>query len=461
MTRLAAAGAPRGLRGLHLRLRRWRRRGEPAAPARCRWTNFRAHDYGLIPVERYFELKGKRQLDYISSQGCNFRCAFCSDPFVYGRKWVGPGPERMAMRLQGAVAALPLRRREFPGRDLLHPPRAACRRSPSSCSSRACTSPGRPRCAPTRACACPRSCGARASSRACGGCWSGSSPGRTRCCKRIRKDITHRAGVRDRRTHARATASPALSLHRRLPGRERRERPGHARLAPSACARMSPDFQTPIFYFKPYPGSEHRHRGGRTRVPPAGHPRRVVAVRLRGGTARAVGVAPRSSSSSSASSSSRSSPGSDARRLARCCSAWRATAAAGTSTAGRSRCCFTRWLLPRGAPLVSGPRPCCSSIRRITPAAQCALSAGRAEPRRGARGPVRHDASSTATSSATSSRAAVRACAGRVARPSGVTVMGGPQLPTAIAVPGRCAPAFPRVPIVWGGASRPTAPTPP
>src|SRR5271154_5555598 len=62
--------------------------------------DFRAHDYGLIPVERYFELKGKRQLDYISSQGCNFRCAFCSDPFVYGRKWVGLEPIRMAMRLK-------------------------------------------------------------------------------------------------------------------------------------------------------------------------------------------------------------------------------------------------------------------------------------------------------------------------------------------------------------------------
>lgn len=62
--------------------------------------NFRAHDYGLIPVERYFELKGKRQLDFISSQGCNFRCAFCSDPFVYGRKWVGLDPTRMALRLQ-------------------------------------------------------------------------------------------------------------------------------------------------------------------------------------------------------------------------------------------------------------------------------------------------------------------------------------------------------------------------
>jgi len=61
---------------------------------------FRAHDYRLIPVERYFELKGKRQLDYISSQGCNFRCAFCSDPFVYGRKWVGLEPTRMALTLK-------------------------------------------------------------------------------------------------------------------------------------------------------------------------------------------------------------------------------------------------------------------------------------------------------------------------------------------------------------------------
>ena len=68
----------------------------PLAPI----DKFRAHDYGLIPVERYFELKGKRQLDYISSQGCNFRCAFCSDPFVYGRKWVGLEPTRMALRLK-------------------------------------------------------------------------------------------------------------------------------------------------------------------------------------------------------------------------------------------------------------------------------------------------------------------------------------------------------------------------
>src|SRR5271156_1268688 len=73
---------------------------ENAARPLAQVDKFRAHDYGLIPVERYYQLKGKRQLDYISSQGCNFRCAFCSDPFVYGRKWVGLEPVRMAMRLK-------------------------------------------------------------------------------------------------------------------------------------------------------------------------------------------------------------------------------------------------------------------------------------------------------------------------------------------------------------------------
>ena len=57
---------------------------------------FPAHDYSLIRVERYFALKGARQLDYISSQGCRFRCAFCADPAVFNRGWTGLEPERMA-----------------------------------------------------------------------------------------------------------------------------------------------------------------------------------------------------------------------------------------------------------------------------------------------------------------------------------------------------------------------------
>lgn len=70
-----------------------------------------AHDYSLIPVERYFARKRWRQLDYITSAGCHFRCAFCADPFVYKRKWVALEPERV-----GAEVAELWRRHRF--RDL-------------------------------------------------------------------------------------------------------------------------------------------------------------------------------------------------------------------------------------------------------------------------------------------------------------------------------------------------------
>lgn len=63
-------------------------------------NHFRPHDYTLIPVERYFELKGKRQLDYISSQGCRFRCTFCADPYVYQRAWKAFTPARVGEEIE-------------------------------------------------------------------------------------------------------------------------------------------------------------------------------------------------------------------------------------------------------------------------------------------------------------------------------------------------------------------------
>jgi radical SAM superfamily enzyme YgiQ (UPF0313 family) len=57
------------------------------------------HDYSLFDVERYFSLKGRRQLDYISSQGCPYRCAFCADPAVYNRSWTGVSAPRMLREL--------------------------------------------------------------------------------------------------------------------------------------------------------------------------------------------------------------------------------------------------------------------------------------------------------------------------------------------------------------------------
>ena len=57
-------------------------------------------NYDLIPVEKYFKLKGRKQLDYISSQGCRFRCTFCADPFMYKRGWYGFSPQRMGEELE-------------------------------------------------------------------------------------------------------------------------------------------------------------------------------------------------------------------------------------------------------------------------------------------------------------------------------------------------------------------------
>ena len=56
-------------------------------------------NYELIDVEKYFKAKKRRQLDYISSTGCRFRCTFCADPFVFNRNWTAIEPERMGEEL--------------------------------------------------------------------------------------------------------------------------------------------------------------------------------------------------------------------------------------------------------------------------------------------------------------------------------------------------------------------------
>jgi anaerobic magnesium-protoporphyrin IX monomethyl ester cyclase len=94
VARLEAGQSLRGVRGVT-----WRDGADivqnPARPTRD-VNLLPAHNYALIAVEQYFAHKGRRQLDYISSIGCRFRCAFCADPYVYQRSWYGLGAERMA-----------------------------------------------------------------------------------------------------------------------------------------------------------------------------------------------------------------------------------------------------------------------------------------------------------------------------------------------------------------------------
>jgi radical SAM superfamily enzyme YgiQ (UPF0313 family) len=82
-----------------------RREGRPALnpPRPLRDLNeLPRHDYSLIPVERYFASKRRRQVDYVSSQGCRFRCGFCADPNVYRRGWTGLSPDRVGDELESA-----------------------------------------------------------------------------------------------------------------------------------------------------------------------------------------------------------------------------------------------------------------------------------------------------------------------------------------------------------------------
>lgn len=56
-------------------------------------------NYDLIDCEAYFAAKGRRQLDYISSTGCFFRCTFCADPHVFKRRWTSVSAKRVVQEL--------------------------------------------------------------------------------------------------------------------------------------------------------------------------------------------------------------------------------------------------------------------------------------------------------------------------------------------------------------------------
>jgi radical SAM superfamily enzyme YgiQ (UPF0313 family) len=214
--------------------------------------SFRPHNYELIPVEAYFKLKGKRQLDYISSQGCNFRCAFCSDPFVYGRKWVGLGPREIA----GTLRELWDRYRFmdvnfqdetfFTRRERVHELAREMETGPKftwAATMRADQGVRLPQ-------EVWRECKASGLRRLLVGVESGDPA----TLKRIRKDVTLE------QVQETATRMRELRIAGNFPFivgfPEETDESVKATIHWAKRLRaMSPDFETPIFYFKPYPGS--------------------------------------------------------------------------------------------------------------------------------------------------------------------------------------------------------------
>jgi radical SAM superfamily enzyme YgiQ (UPF0313 family) len=214
---------------------------------------FHPHDYTLIDVARYYRLKGKPQLDYITSQGCRFRCAFCADPFVYERRWVGLEPARVGAELEALWRRYGFADVNFQDETFFtSTPRVMAiaeelirRRLPISWA------------ATMRADQCMRLtddefqiCKRSGLRRVLVGVESGSPE----MLKRIKKDITVEQVL------ATAERCRALGIRVQFPFivgfPDESEESVAASLALAQRLRaMSPDFETMIFYFKPYPGS--------------------------------------------------------------------------------------------------------------------------------------------------------------------------------------------------------------
>jgi radical SAM superfamily enzyme YgiQ (UPF0313 family) len=216
-------------------------------------NTFKTHDYSLLDVPRYYHLKGKPQLDYIASQGCRFRCAFCADPFVFERRWVGISPERIGEEIESLWRRYQFTDVNFQDETFFtSAPRVQAiaeqfisRRLPISWA------------ATMRADQCSRmadsvleTCKRSGLRRVLVGVESGSPE----MLKRIQKDITVEQVI--------TTAERCLKLGIRarfpfivgFPDEDEASVNATLELVKRLRA-MSPEFEVVIFYFKPYPGS--------------------------------------------------------------------------------------------------------------------------------------------------------------------------------------------------------------
>jgi len=251
--RLANGRGLEGCAGCTVRLTDGRIQQNAARPLRP-VAGFRAHDYGLIDVERYFRLKGKRQLDFITSQGCNFRCAFCSDPFVYGRKWVGLDPASIGARLDELW-----RRHRFDDVNFQDETFFTRRERVQAMADHIVESGLKFTWAATmradQGVRLPEDAWARCRQSGLRRLLVGVESGSDEMLKRIHKDIRieqvfHTA--QKMREHSIAGIFPFIVG---FPDESDASITATLSVAKQLRA-MSPDFTTPFFYFKPYPGSE-------------------------------------------------------------------------------------------------------------------------------------------------------------------------------------------------------------
>ena len=215
---------------------------------------FRPFDYGLLPIERYYQLKGKRQLDYITSQGCFVRCAFCADPFVYGRKWKAIPPERVGAEIEAVWRRWPFDDVNFQDETFFTYPEHVAgvadefirRKLPITWA------------ATMRADQCARlpddvfdKCRRSGLRRVLVGVESGHEE----TLKRIRKDITLEQVFLTAERCRKAGVRVQFPFIVGFPGESEESVQASLDVA-KRLREMSPAFEVHVFYFKPYPGTD-------------------------------------------------------------------------------------------------------------------------------------------------------------------------------------------------------------
>lgn len=71
-------------------------------------NEFPAAPYHLLDIKKFFQINGGRHaLQYISSQGCPFKCTFCVEPHVFG-KWSGRSAEKAVAEIKALDQAFGL-----------------------------------------------------------------------------------------------------------------------------------------------------------------------------------------------------------------------------------------------------------------------------------------------------------------------------------------------------------------
>ncbi len=213
--------------------------------------------YEIVEVEKYFQLKNRRQFDYITSTGCFFRCAFCADPFVYNRKWTALSPERIGEEIERHYHRYHFRDLDFQDETFFtHRKRVTAIAEEFLCRGINITWAGT-----MRADQGSRMDDAEFALCAVSGLRRvliGVESGSQEMMDWMRKDIKLEQVFECAEKCLRHNVAAIFPFIVGFPGESESSVTATLKVA-RELRSMHPHFDTPIFYFKPYPGSEITH----------------------------------------------------------------------------------------------------------------------------------------------------------------------------------------------------------